>query len=128
MCERSTSFVKKAQRDDPPLIDMEDQSAGRFLVFSSSDAVSEMPSKFRLQIQTLYIHALNALTSDERELLMLAGWEGLSAAQMGRDLGCSPISDRVRLQRARARPRTTSDAWEPLGSFARMSPNNVAHR
>jgi RNA polymerase sigma-70 factor, ECF subfamily len=46
---------------------------------------------------------LNALTPDERELLMLAGWEGLSAAQMGRVLGCSPTAARIRLHRARAR-------------------------
>ena len=45
---------------------------------------------------------LKALTPDERELLMLAGWEGLSAAQLGRVLGCSPTAARIRLHRARA--------------------------
>jgi len=46
---------------------------------------------------------LNALTPDERELLMLSGWEGLSAAEMGRVLGCSPTAARIRIHRARAR-------------------------
>jgi RNA polymerase sigma-70 factor (ECF subfamily) len=49
---------------------------------------------------------LKALTPDERELLMLAGWEGLSAAQMGRVLGCSPTAARIRLHRARTRLRS----------------------
>jgi RNA polymerase sigma-70 factor (ECF subfamily) len=49
---------------------------------------------------------LKALTPDERELLMLAGWEGLSAAKMGRVLGCSPTAARIRLHRARARLRS----------------------
>jgi RNA polymerase sigma-70 factor (ECF subfamily) len=49
---------------------------------------------------------LNALTPDERELLMLAAWEGLTAAQMGQVLGCSPTAARIRLHRARARLRS----------------------
>ena len=46
---------------------------------------------------------LNALAPDERELLMLAGWEGLTAAEMARVLGCSPAAARIRLHRARDR-------------------------
>jgi RNA polymerase sigma-70 factor, ECF subfamily len=46
---------------------------------------------------------LSSLQPDERELLMLAGWEGLSAADIGRVLGCSPTAARIRLHRARAR-------------------------
>ena len=44
-----------------------------------------------------------SLPTDERELLMLAGWEGLSAADIGRVIGCSPTAARIRLHRARAR-------------------------
>jgi RNA polymerase sigma factor (sigma-70 family) len=47
--------------------------------------------------------SFRALTADERELLMLAGWEGLNAADMGRVLGCSPTAARIRLHRARTR-------------------------
>jgi RNA polymerase sigma factor (sigma-70 family) len=50
---------------------------------------------------------LNSLSSDERELLMLAGWEGLSAAELGRVLGCSPTAARIRLHRARTRLKVT---------------------
>jgi RNA polymerase sigma-70 factor (ECF subfamily) len=46
---------------------------------------------------------LTSLSHDERELLMLAGWEGLSASEIGRVLGCSPTAARIRLHRARAR-------------------------
>jgi RNA polymerase sigma factor (sigma-70 family) len=47
--------------------------------------------------------SFKALSLDERELLMLAGWEGLNATDMGRVLGCSPTAARIRLYRARAR-------------------------
>jgi RNA polymerase sigma-70 factor, ECF subfamily len=48
-------------------------------------------------------HSFRALSPDDRELLMLAGWEGLNAADMGRVLGCSSTAARIRLHRARAR-------------------------
>ncbi len=57
---------------------------------------------------------LASLSSDERELLMLAGWEGLKAAEIGRVLGCSPTAARIRLHRARARLNTKIDALAPL--------------
>jgi RNA polymerase sigma factor (sigma-70 family) len=46
---------------------------------------------------------LNSLPSDDRELLMLAGWEGLTASEIGHVMGCSPTAARIRLHRARAR-------------------------
>jgi RNA polymerase sigma factor (sigma-70 family) len=46
---------------------------------------------------------LASLAPDERELLMLAGWEGLNASEIGRVLGCSPTAARIRLHRSRAR-------------------------
>jgi len=51
----------------------------------------------------LALFCLNSLPPAEREVLMLAGWEGLSAAEIGRVLGCSPTAARIRLHRARAR-------------------------
>lgn len=45
--------------------------------------------------------ALNGLPERDREALMLAAWEGLSAAQAARVLGCSPTAFRLRLHRAR---------------------------
>jgi RNA polymerase sigma factor (sigma-70 family) len=52
---------------------------------------------------------LNSLSSDDRELLMLAGWEGLNASEIGRVLGCSPTAARVRLHRARTRLNVALD-------------------
>ncbi len=49
--------------------------------------------------------ALRLLDDDDRELLMLAAWEGLGSLQLGRVLDCSPAAARVRLNRARARLR-----------------------
>ncbi len=46
---------------------------------------------------------LKILPENDREVLMLAGWEGLNASEMGRVLGCSPTAARIRLHRARSR-------------------------
>ena len=56
--------------------------------------------------------ALTRLRQDDREVLMLAAWEGLTPAEMGRALGCSPGAAAVRLHRARAR---LSAVWEDTG-------------
>lgn len=50
-------------------------------------------------------HALGLLDDGDRELLMLAAWEGLSSHDLGRVLNCSAAAARVRLSRARARLR-----------------------
>lgn len=47
--------------------------------------------------------ALGALDEEDRELLMLVGWDGLDAAGAGAVLGCSPGAARIRLHRARRR-------------------------
>jgi RNA polymerase sigma-70 factor, ECF subfamily len=47
--------------------------------------------------------ALRALDEQDREVLMLTGWEGLDAAETGHVLGCSAGAVRVRLHRARRR-------------------------
>lgn len=44
---------------------------------------------------------LEALAEEEREVLMLAAWEGLRPAAIARVLGCSPSTARVRVHRAR---------------------------
>ncbi len=51
----------------------------------------------------LATRALQHLAEDDREILMLVGWEGLGSAELARLLGCSPIAARIRLHRARAR-------------------------
>ena len=57
---------------------------------------------------------LNSLPSDDRELLMLAGWEGLKASEIGRVMGCSPTAARIRLHRARARLKAALAESSPL--------------
>jgi RNA polymerase sigma factor (sigma-70 family) len=47
--------------------------------------------------------SFKGLSPDDQEVLMLAGWEGLNAVDMGRVLGCSSTAARIRLHRARAR-------------------------
>ncbi|MCW5954612.1 MAG: sigma-70 family RNA polymerase sigma factor [Propionibacteriaceae bacterium] len=47
--------------------------------------------------------ALGTLAADDRELLLLIGWDGLDAAGAAEVLGCSPVAARARLSRARHR-------------------------
>jgi RNA polymerase sigma-70 factor (ECF subfamily) len=47
--------------------------------------------------------AFRRLSDDDRELLSLTGWEGLSPAEIARVLGCKPGAARARLHRARKR-------------------------
>ncbi len=45
--------------------------------------------------------AISSLRREDRELLMLVGWEGLDAEELGQMLGCSKVAARLRLHRAR---------------------------
>jgi RNA polymerase sigma factor (sigma-70 family) len=47
--------------------------------------------------------AFERMSARDRELLSLAGWEGLDAKQIGTVLGCSANAARIRLHRARRR-------------------------
>lgn len=49
--------------------------------------------------------AFAQLSDKDREILRLAAWEGLSASDGARVLGCSPVAYKVRLHRARQRLR-----------------------
>jgi len=51
--------------------------------------------------------ALDALSADDRELVTLTAWEGLTPAQAGGLLGLTPGAARVRLHRARLRLRAS---------------------
>ncbi len=51
------------------------------------------------------LRALSRLGEDDRELLLLAGWEELKSPQIARVLGISTVAARTRLHRARKRLR-----------------------
>ncbi|MEU3167802.1 sigma-70 family RNA polymerase sigma factor [Streptosporangium sp. NPDC006930] len=53
----------------------------------------------RLAVMT----ALASLNQDERELLILVAWQGLTPREAARVIGCSAATFRVRLHRARKR-------------------------
>jgi RNA polymerase sigma factor (sigma-70 family) len=52
------------------------------------------------------LHAIAALGPDDREALLLIGWDGLRPAEAARVVGCSATAFRVRLLRARRRLAT----------------------
>jgi RNA polymerase sigma factor (sigma-70 family) len=49
--------------------------------------------------------AMASLSSEDRDVLQLAGWEGLSGSEIGAVLGLSPVAVRSRIHRARGRLR-----------------------
>lgn len=66
------------------------------------------------------IAALSRLRTDDQEILRLAAWEGLSAADIALVLSCSPNAASLRLSRARRRLRdelTDSEVPRTQGSM-----------
>ncbi|QBJ96438.1 RNA polymerase sigma factor [Rhodococcus sp. ABRD24] len=66
--------------------------------------------------------ALAALTSTEREALLLTAWDGLSAAEAARVVGCSVPAMHVRLFRARRRMRTEAATESTTSTPLRVVP------
>lgn len=60
--------------------------------------------------------ALGRLTTDERELILLASWEGLDSNEMATLLGVSSGAVRVRLHRARNRLRDAMSQPDAIGT------------
>jgi RNA polymerase sigma-70 factor (ECF subfamily) len=54
------------------------------------------------------ITALSRLSEEDREILMLVAWDGLSSQELGWMFSCSPTAARIRLHRARGR---LNDEW-----------------
>lgn len=92
-------------------------------VFTDHDTVVEPADEANL----VALAALRTLCDDDRELLMLVGWDGLDAAGAGVVLGCSPGAVRIRLHRAR---RRLDAALESLSGDDRSSkrPALAGHR
>jgi RNA polymerase sigma factor (sigma-70 family) len=63
--------------------------------------------------------ALRRLGARDREVLLLAEWEGLSPAEIGAVLGCLAVTARGRLHRARRRFRSV---FEELRTPDRLAP------
>lgn len=57
---------------------------------------------------------LGSLPEDHREILMLSGWEGLSASEIGSILDCSATAARIRLHRARRRLASEMAEYDPV--------------
>ena len=61
--------------------------------------------------------ALRSLGQRDREVLLLAEWEGLSAAEIAKVVGCRAVTARGRLHRARQRFRLAfEERRSPAGS------------
>lgn len=65
--------------------------------------------------EPLVASALERLSEDDREVLTLTVWEGLSSPDIARVLGLKPATVRVRLHRARGRLRAELQTAPELG-------------
>jgi RNA polymerase sigma factor (sigma-70 family) len=72
--------------------------------------------------------ALASLADDDREILLLAGWEGLSPAEIAVATGLSGVAARSRLHRARSRFRAELAAlgWQGGSRNGRASTLDLA--
>jgi RNA polymerase sigma factor (sigma-70 family) len=75
------------------------------LAFDASAGVAQQPPLSGRE-ETLVHEALDRLGPRDREVLLLAEWEGLSPAEIAVVLGCRGITARGRLHRARRRFRS----------------------
>jgi RNA polymerase sigma factor (sigma-70 family) len=81
----------------------------------------EPPSPAEPSGETPVLEALGRLSDDDRELLLLIAWDGLTAGEAAAVLDCTPATLRVRLHRARRRLRSELEDLE--GSEAARSTN-----
>lgn len=71
---------------------------------------------------------LQALSEEERELLMLTAWENLRSAEIACVLGCSPSAAKVRLHRARRHLQQAIAATTPNeGLLQHGAPDGDGH-
>jgi RNA polymerase sigma factor (sigma-70 family) len=83
-----------------------DRLAGELAAVLPAERVSERDEAVR--------HALARVSEEDRELLLLAGWEGLSPSEIAVATGTLAVTVRSRLHRARRRLRAelTALGWE----------------
>ncbi|NRQ37965.1 sigma-70 family RNA polymerase sigma factor [Nonomuraea sp. NN258] len=65
--------------------------------WAEEDVADQVADRFAV------LKALTTLSDDDRELLVLVAWQGLSPREGARVIGCSATAFRVRLHRARKR-------------------------
>ncbi len=72
------------------------------------------------------LRAMTALADDDREILILVAWQGLTPRDAAKVVGCSPAALRVRLHRARKRLLAAIDQPRPAAAGgwegARLAP------
>ena len=71
--------------------------------------------------------ALERLSEQDRELLLLAGWEGLTPAEIAQATGTLAVTVRSRLHRARRRLRAelTALGWESESATVHATPQRT---
>ncbi|HVY77909.1 MAG TPA: sigma-70 family RNA polymerase sigma factor [Solirubrobacterales bacterium] len=68
------------------------------------------------------LRAMSALNEDDRELLLLVSWEGLTPSEAARVIGSSSLATRSRLHRARRRLRALLEERQAASSQGGSNP------
>lgn len=88
------------------------RAAAEFAAVERAAATAAAADELVVERATL-TRALAQLTADQREVLLLVAWDGLTAAEAARVVGCSRAAFEVRLHRARSRLRTALERDDP---------------
>lgn len=74
-------------------------------------SIQEAPTNEAVEV----LRAVGELGTEDRELILLVSWEGLSPSEAGRVLGITPLAARSRLHRARRKLRRLMEEHETEG-------------
>jgi RNA polymerase sigma-70 factor (ECF subfamily) len=102
------------------------RSARRRVALQERLTIEAAPNQEVDQEETLVYEALHRLGPRDREVLLLAEWEGLSPAQIGTVVGCLTVTARGRLHRARRRFRAVFEELQgPEVSSTQVFPGRI---
>lgn len=73
------------------------------LIARVADDAAQRPDQEGAEVRRAFAETLAALSANDREVLTLSGWYGLSPGEAAQALGCSSSTYAVRLHRARQR-------------------------
>jgi RNA polymerase sigma-70 factor (ECF subfamily) len=96
--------------------------AHEMAAISDLAAMSDAPETERLAL----VRAFERLSDDDRETLLLVGWDGLTPTEAAVVVGCSPNAFAARLSRARRRFDALTSGTTPRARLARLATGGLS--
>ena len=99
---RGSTASLRSSREPPSKGRRRERLSARLHTLAPEHPETESIALDRLEVRTV-VDALQQLSAADREVLLLAAWEGLSHGEIAAALGCSENAAAIRLHRARKR-------------------------